>query len=141
MDKIHKILTYAIGLVAVISAFLWYQIAQNEMPVASDVDPFYVLTIIMLGLTVGVTVIASLLQLFSNPKQLKQAAVVLVLVGIVVFISYSLASDKEIVFLGETLSGSPEESKWVGTGLYATYITGVIAVLSIVLSPVTKLLK
>ncbi|MCK5782677.1 MAG: hypothetical protein KAH10_08800 [Flavobacteriales bacterium] len=141
MDKIHKILTYAIGVVAVISAYMWVTLASNETPVASDVDSFYALTVIMLTITVGVTVIAALLQLVSNPKQLKQAAIVLVLVGVVVFISYSLASDKAIVFLGQTLSGSPAESKWVGTGLYATYITGVIAVLSIVLSPVTKLLK
>ena len=120
---------------------MWVTLASNETPVASDVDSFYALTVIMLTITVGVTVIAALLQLVSNPKQLKQAAIVLVLVGVVVFISYSLASDKAIVFLGQTLSGSPAESKWVGTGLYATYITGVIAVLSIVLSPVTKLLK
>jgi len=140
MDKVQKILTYAIGLIAVVSAYLWYSLSSLENPAASDVDAFYTLTIIILSITVGVTIIASLLQLFSDMKQLKQALVVLVIVGIVVFASYSLAGDEVVTFLGQALS-TAEESKWVGTGLYATYIAGAGAILSIVLSPVIKLIK
>lgn len=141
MDKIQKISPWLIGLVAVFSAFLWWRLASEEMPVASDVDTFYSLTVVMLVAIIGITLIFSLLQLLTDLNSLKQALIVIVLMGIVIGISYNFASDKAITFLGESLSKSPEESKWVGTGLYATYITGALAILSIVLSPVIKLLK
>jgi len=142
MDKIQKISPWLIGLVAAFSALLWWQLASEDMPVASDVDAFYSLTIVMLVLVVGITLLFSLFQLFTDLKQLKSAVVILVLMAAVVGISYSLASDTAIFSgVGEALSKSPEESKWVGTGMYATYIAGILAILSIVLSPVIKLLK
>ncbi|MEN8137735.1 MAG: hypothetical protein ABFR62_04815 [Bacteroidota bacterium] len=141
MDKVQKILTYVIALIAVISAYLWWSLAGQEDPVASDVDSFYSLTVIMLAATVGITIVASLLQLFTDGKKLKQALIVLVLFGAIVGVSYGLASDEEVVFLGETLTKSPQESKMVGTGMYTTYITGILAILSIVLSPVIKFIK
>lgn len=141
MDKIQKISPWLIGVVAVLSAFLWWKLASEEMPVASDVDAFYSLTVVMLAAIIGITVIFSLIQLLTDLNSLKQALIVVVLMGIVIGISYNFASDKAITFLGEALSKSPEESKWVGTGLYATYITGTLAILSIVFSPVIKLLK
>jgi len=141
MDKVQKILTWVIAVVAAISVYLWWALASEENPMASDVNPFYALTAIMLGAAVGITLIASLLQLFSDFSKLKQAAIVFAIIAVIGFVSYSLASDEPIVFLGETLSKSPAESKWVGTGMYATYITGGLAILSIVFSPVVKLLK
>lgn len=141
MDKVQKILTYVIALVALVSVYFWWSLASQEDPMASDVDAFYALTGIMLGVTVGITILAALMQLFTDISKLKQAAVVFVIIAVIGFISYSLASDEAITFLGETLSKSPEESKWVGTGMYATYITGALAILSIVLSPVVKFLK
>lgn len=141
MDKIQKISPWLIGVVAVFSAFLWWKLASEEMPVASDVDAFYSLTVVMLAAIVGITIIFSLIQLLTDLKSLKQALIVIVLMGIVIGISYNLATDKAITFLGESLSKSPAESKWVGTGLYTTYITGSLAILSIVFSPVIKRLK
>jgi len=140
MDKIQKISPWLIGLVAVISAYMWWNLASQDMPVASDVDSFYSLTIIMLVLVVGITLLFSLFQLITDLKAMKQALIWLVLAAIIVGVSYSLASDKAITFLGVQL-GSAEESKMVGTGLYATYITGSLAILSIVFSPIIKLIK
>jgi|LGVD01.1.fsa_nt_gb MFS family permease len=141
MDKIQKISPWLIGLIAVISAYLWWSLASEDLPVAADVDAFYSLTVIMLVATVGITILFALFQLLTDFKKLKQALMVVVLMAIVVGISYSLASDAAITFLGESVSGSPEESKMVGTGMYTTYITGALAILSIVLSPVIKLIK
>ncbi len=142
MEKIQKISPWLIGLVSVFSAYLWWNLASNDMPVASDVDAFYSLTVVMLVAIVGITLLFSLYQLFTDLKALKQALIVIVLMAIVIGVSYGFASDKAVVSgIGEALSQSAAESKWVGTGLYATYITGALAILSIVLSPVTKLLK
>jgi len=142
MDKIQKISPWLIGVVALFSAFLWWQLASEEMPVASDVDAFYSLTVVMLAAIVGITLIFSLIQLFTDLKALKQALIVIVLMAIVVGISYSFATDTAVVSgIGEALSSSATESKLVGTGMYATYITGALAILSIVFSPVIKLLK
>jgi len=142
MDKIQKISPWLIGLVAAFSAFLWWKLASQDMPVASDVDAFYTLTIVMLVAIVGITLIFSLFQLFTDLKALKQALIVIVLMAIVVGISYTLAADTAVVSgIGEALSSSATESKMVGTGLYATYVTGALAILAIILSPVIKLLK
>ncbi len=140
MDKIQKISPWLIGVIAIFSAFLWWKLASEEMPVASDVDAFYSLTVVMLAAIVGITLLFSLLQLITDLKAMKQALLWVVLMAIVIGVSYSLASDKAITFLGVEL-GSALESKYVGTGLYATYITGALAILSIVFSPVIKLLK
>jgi hypothetical protein len=94
----------------------------------------------MLVLVVGITILFSLFQLLTDMKAMKSALIWVVLAAIVIGVSYNLASDKAITFLGETL-GSAADSKWVGTGLYATYITGSLAVLSIVFSPIIKLVK
>ena len=140
MDKIQKISPWLIGVVAVVSAYMWWNLASQDMPVASDVDSFYSLTIVMLALVVGVTLLFSLFQLLTDLKAMKQALIWIVLAAIVIGISYNLASDKAITFLGVQL-GSAEESKMVGTGLYATYITGTLAILSIVFSPIIKIIK
>ena len=140
MDKIQKISPWLIGLIALISAYMWWNLASQDMPVASDVDSFYSLTIVMLVLVVGITLLFSLFQLLTDLQALKQAMIWIVLAGVVVGVSYYLASDEAVTFLGVTL-GSATDSKMVGTGLYATYITGALAILSIVLSPVIKLLK
>ena len=141
MDKIQKISTYVVALIAIVASYLWYAIASIEDPIASDVDAFYLLTEIMLAAVVGITVVASLIGLFTDMKKLVSAVVVLVIVAIVWGVSYyMLASDDVVTFLGQQLA-TAEEGRMVGAGLFATYITGAIAILSIVLSPVIKLMK
>ena len=140
MEKIQKISPWLIGVIAAFSAFLWWKLASEEMPVASDVDAFYSLTVIMLVAIVVITLLFSLFQLLTDVSAMKQALIWVVLAVVIVGISYSLASDNAVTFLGVQL-GSAEESKMVGTGLYATYITGALAILSIVFSPVIKLIK
>lgn len=141
MDNIQKKLTYAIGVIAVISGILWVSLTNIETPQASDVNALYVLTGIMLFIAVATTVVTSMIQLFSDKKQLKQAGIVLGLVVLVAVISYVLASDEVVVFLGVALSTSIE-SKLVGMGLFATYIAGTVAILSIIAAPlVIKLIK
>ena len=140
MEKIQKISPWLIGVVALFSAILWWNLASQDAPKASDVDAFYSLTVVMLVAIVAITLIFSLLQLLTDVKALKQALIWVVLAVIVVGISYSMASDKAVTFLGVTL-GSATDSKMVGTGLYATYITGSLAVLSIVFSPIIKIIK
>ncbi|OQY12319.1 MAG: hypothetical protein B6I31_03400, partial [Desulfobacteraceae bacterium 4572_19] len=107
MDKIQKISPWLIGVVAVVSAYMWWNLASQDMPVASDVDSFYSLTIVMLALVVGVTLLFSLFQLLTDLKAMKQALIWIVLAAIVIGISYNLASDKAITFLGVQL-GSAE---------------------------------
>jgi len=70
MDKIQKISPWLIGVVALFSAILWWNLASQESPVASDVDAFYSLTIVMLVAIVAITLIFSLLQLLSDIKAL-----------------------------------------------------------------------
>jgi hypothetical protein len=140
MEKVQKILTYLIFVVAAVAAYFWVSLAMNEEAGADDVSSFYILTAVMLGVAVGVTLLSTLIQMLTNVKQLKQALVALVIFGVIGGISYSLASNAEMVWLGETIASSTE-SKVVGTGMYATYIIGAIAILSIVLAPVFKLIR
>jgi MFS superfamily sulfate permease-like transporter len=76
----------------------------------------------------------------------KKGLIALAFLGAVALISYLLASDQIPQFIGVqkfindgTLT--PQVAKLVDTGLYATYILLGLAVLSIILAPVTRLFK
>jgi len=98
----------------------------------------YVMAILTAILSVGF----SIFNMIMNPKGLKQG--LLVLVGIVILFgaAYLLASNELLSI--ETYEGTGNEPftlKWTGTGLYATYILAVGAVLSILYSEIAKYFK
>lgn len=96
--------------------------------------------------TAAAAVLFALYQMATDWNSAKGALMGVGFVVIVVVIAYLLSSSELPKFPGvqkfidnETLT--PSVSKWVDTGLYTTYFLLGIAVLSLAMGPVQKLLK
>ena len=97
---------------------------------------------ILVILTAGLTIIFPIIHLISNPKSAKQVLFVFLGVAILIFIAYSLASNEVLEIPGYTGKGNvPGTLKFVGTGLFLTYILAGLATLSILYSEISKYFK
>lgn len=86
---------------------------------------------ILFLLAAAISVVAGLINVFSEKTKAIKALVVLAVFGIVVLISYFLSSDQLLHMPAYTGDGNePGTIKWVGTGLIATYILIAVAILS-----------
>ena len=106
----------------------------------SLVSPLILIAQITFILTVAATLIFSLRALFANTEKLKKA---LIFIGIFIFfigVAYISSNGVETPLKdGDFLSESG--SRWVETGIRTFYILSIIAVLSMVLSSVKRLIK
>tara|TARA_A100000164_G_C21705707_1_gene675728 strand:- start:364 stop:810 length:447 start_codon:yes stop_codon:yes gene_type:complete len=106
----------------------------------SVVSPLILIAQITFILTVAATLIFSLRALFANTEKLKKA---LIFIGIFIFVigvAYISSNGVETPLKdGKFLSESG--SRWVETGIRTFYILSIIAVLSMVLSSVKRLIK
>ena len=106
----------------------------------SVVSPLILIAQITFILTVAATLIFSLRALFANTEKLKKA---LIFIGIFIFVigvAYISSNGVETPLKdGNFLSESG--SRWVETGIRTFYILSIIAVLSMVLSSVKRLIK
>ena len=106
----------------------------------SVVSPLILIAQITFISTVAATLIFSLRALFANTEKLKKA---LIFIGIFIFIigvAYISSNGVETPLKdGKFLTKSG--SRWVETGIRTFYILSIIAVLSMVLSSVKRLIK
>ena len=130
MQKIVKIALVVLGLV---SAVLWYLLPSSDMPVAEAADSgamnaMFIITYLLLG----IAVVFTLKNLFSNPQGLKKTLFVVGGFLLVVVISYVLASGTDVA--PEYMEMSDESTvKKIGMGLNVFFILTIIAVLSLII--------
>lgn len=147
--KIQNIIKIVSAIIGVLAAFFLLRIigaGDEEIKMAAamgdfgSVSPLVELARIVLFITIGVTLVFSLLGLFSDRAKLKKAAISVGLFLAVILISYALSDGVETPLKdGEALSASG--SKWVGTGIRAFYILSVIAIGLMLFSGLTKIIK
>jgi len=99
-----------------------------------------VLTYILLGATSILAIGFPLKQLISNPKKAKEIGMALGGLFVIYIIATLLATD-EVTEHYEKFGVTATLSKQVGTGLFLFYILGAGAILSVVYSEVSKMLK
>ena len=93
-------------------------------------------------LTVALTLIFALVNIFTNPGGAKKALISIVGIGVLIVIAYFLASDQVLDIPGyEGTGNNPSTLKWVGTGLITTYILAGIAFLAILYVEITRIFK
>lgn len=152
MDKIGKIVTILLWALLIISAILVVSLVANINEV-NDQDPAMLswinanlVWVYILGITgAGLAVISGLLHTLGNKDAAKEGIISLVFLAAVVVVAYVLASPEIPRFIGvdkfiaDGLTG--QTMKLVDTGLIATYILFAIAVLSIILGPVFRLVR
>jgi hypothetical protein len=140
MQKIVKIALIAIGL---IGAILWFLLPERDMPAdeaaqSGAMNAMFIITYILLGVAVVVSLLFTLKNLFSNPQGLKKTLFVVGGLILVVIISYVLASGTDVD--PEFLAMSDEGTvKNIGMGLNVFFILTIIAVGSLIVPAVKNM--
>ena len=140
MQKIVKIALIAIGL---IGAILWFLLPERDMPAdeaaqSGAMNAMFIITYILLGVAVVVSLLFTLKNLFSNPQGLKKTLFVVGGLILVVVISYVLASGTDVD--PEFLAMSDEGTvKNIGMGLNVFFILTIIAVGSLIVPAVKNM--
>ncbi|MFT6796759.1 MAG: hypothetical protein ACJART_001903 [Maribacter sp.] len=140
MQKIVKIALIAIGL---IGAVLWFMLPERDMPAAEAaqsgaMNAMFIITYILLGVAVVVSVLFTLKNLFSNPQGLKKTLFVVGGFVLVVIISYVLSSGTDVA--PEFMAMSDEGTvKNIGMGLNVFFILTIIAVASLIIPAVKNM--
>jgi len=150
MEKIGKRISIILWALIIVSAVLIISLVANVNDV-NDSDPamlswinaniIWVYVLLIIG--AGCAILFGLFNTLTNKQAAKSSLISLVFMGAVGVIAYVLASPEIPQFIGidkfiaEGLTGNTV--KLVDTGLHATYILLAIAVISIVLGPVIRL--
>ncbi|NQU32805.1 MAG: hypothetical protein HQ521_06180 [Bacteroidetes bacterium] len=151
MSKTGKIVTILLWVLLIVSSVLvislMVNISENDADptMGSWINTNIVWAYILIAIGAGAAIIAGLFHTFSDKKAAKGGIISLAFLGGVALVSYLLASPEMPQFVGVTKfineGLTTQTVKMVDAGLYATYILLGIALLSIVLAPVTRLFK
>ena len=139
----QKILKIALIVIGVIGAVLWFMLPPKEMPVAEAAESgamnaMFIITYLLLGIAVVVSLVFTLKNLFSNPQGLKKTLFVVGGFLLVVIISYVLASGTDVD--PEFMAMSDEGTiKKIGMGLNVFFILTIIAVVALIIPSVKNM--
>ncbi len=138
MNKIVKIVLVVLG---ALSAILWYQLPSRDVPASEAVgsgamNMMFLITYILLGFAVLVSLVFTLKNLFANPKSLKKTLMVIGGFVVVVLISYVLASGTDVSIeemAGRGIETSETTIRKIGTGLNMFLLLILIAIAAMVM--------
>ncbi len=144
MNKIVKIVLAVLGL---LSAILWYQLPSRDVPAAEAaqsgaMNMMFVITYLLLGIAVVVSLLFALINLFSNPKSLKKALMIIGGFLVVVAFAYVLADGTDIdldAMASRGITTTETTVKRIGTGLNLFFLLVIIAVGSMIFGGVKKM--
>lgn len=138
MNKIIKIVLVVLG---ALSAILWYQLPGRDVPASEAVESgamnfMFIITYLLLGFAVVVSLVFTLKNLFANPNSLKKTLMVIGGFIVVVLISYVLASGTDVSIeemAGRGIDTSETTIRRIGTGLNMFFLLVLIAIAAMVL--------
>ncbi len=138
MNKIIKIVLVVLG---ALSAILWYQLPGRDVPASEAVESgamnfMFIITYLLLGFAVVVSLVFTLKNLFANPNSLKKTLMVIGGFIVVVLISYVLASGTDVSIeemAGRGIDTSETTIKRIGTGLNMFFLLVLIAIAAMVM--------
>lgn len=144
MNKIVKIVLVVLG---VLSAVLWYQLPGRDVPASVAVGSaamnfMFIITYVLLGIAVAVSLIFTIKSLFANPKSLKKTLMVIGGFVLVVIFSYVLASGTDVSIeemANRGIATSETTIRRIGTGLNMFFLLVLIAVVAMALGAFKKM--
>lgn len=150
--KLDKVLNIVLWVLLAVSAVLivsmMTNISENEADptMGAWINTNLTWSYILLGIGAVIALGFALLHTFTDKEAAKKGLLALVFAGVVLGISYTLASDAIPEFYGaqrfvDTGILDNSVSKWIGTTLYATYILMILSVLAIAVSSVVRIFK
>ena len=146
MQKISTIVLYVLVAISVILAGMFYFSGNvtEDTGLLTDNEPVFTALnlswayVLFFGAVV-ITLIFSLVYIVTHPKALKGTLISLAVGAVLVLIAYLLASTEPVP--GRGADATLSELKWVGTGLYVTYILGGLAIGGIIVSEIYRALS
>jgi len=147
MSKIQKtaltILWILAGLSVIIAGLYYLGGSVNEVSGEKRFTSIALVWALILFIIAGLTTLLfSFVNVFSNPKALKNFLIILGIAVVLGLVSYLMASSAPIQSLNDVnLEPSANTLRWVGTGLNATYILAIIAFFGIIASEVLRAFK
>jgi len=152
MNKTGKYVSIFMWVLVIITAILAISLIANLSDNEADpvmnswVSTNLTWTYILMIFSVVVLVGFALYQMATDFQTAKKGLMAMAFMGIVVLISYMMASDAMPTFFGaqkfiDDGTVTPSVMKWVDTGLIATYIVFGISVVSILYASVSRLIK
>lgn len=150
--KFAKITTIMLWVFLGITVFLVISLLSNLNENVSDpsmdtwVNANLYWAYILFFISIGAALVLEAINTAGDKKAAKSALIAIVFLGAVVGLSYMFSDSSIPVFYGvekfvESGDLTPNVSKWIGTGLIATYILSGLAVLGIVWSSISSILK
>ncbi|UCD60084.1 MAG: hypothetical protein JSV59_09325 [Flavobacteriaceae bacterium] len=144
MNKIVKIVLVVLG---VLSAVLWYQLPGRDVPASVAVGSaamnfMFIITYLLLGIAVAVSLIFTIKSLFANPKSLKKTLMVIGGFVLVVIFSYVLASGTDVSIeemANRGIATSETTIRRIGTGLNMFFLLVLIAIVAMALGAFKKM--
>ncbi len=149
--KFTKVLTIILWVILAISAVLVVSLMVN---IGEDTDPVMnswinnniIWTYILLVVGAGIALLSGVFHMISDIGAAKKGLLSLGFIIVIAVVSYALASDAIPQFIGVDKfiadgSLTPGIAKMVDAGLIATYLLFGIAVLSVVWSSISNVLK
>ena len=144
MYKIVKIVLAVLGLIGVI---LWFQLPSTDVPAteaigSASMNFMFIITYLLLGLAILISLVFSLVNLFSNPQSLKKTLFVIGGFLLVMAISYGLATGTDVSIeemAGRGIQTSETTIKRIGMGLNMFFILTIIAVAAMIWGGVRKM--
>ena len=94
---------------------------------------------ILIGVAILAAILMPLIQSFSNPRALLGALVGVVAIAVLFFIGYSIAGNEVVPLYIKNNVTSAVTSKMIGGALITMYILILLALVSIVVTEITKI--
>ncbi len=148
-SKILTIITAIIGLIGVFFLIRIIMVGDEAVETSADVqsgivDPFITFSYVLLIITTIITLLLSVVNLIKNPQALKKTLMSLAVLGVLLIISYFMASDAAVTDgVGKVLKdgAAGATSKWVSALINFSAILGVIGLGAIGAGFVKSLVK
>jgi len=135
LAKLTSLFLYGLLGISGVLGVLFYTNSINEEPLIYIAYLFVIIGAIF-------SIAFPIYQLISNPKGALNTLIGLVILGIIVIIAYSMASDQVMHIIGyEGTDNNPSTLKTVGTGLITTYILFFLSLASIVITEIYNTVK
>ncbi|MDO3695426.1 hypothetical protein QVZ41_11305 [Wenyingzhuangia sp. chi5] len=144
-SKLSKILTAIIFVIAVIAAVLFINVfIAEEDELYSKVNPLVEFSAWLLYITLAITLIFSVVNIFKHPEEIKKIVINLAILAAVYFVAYLTASDAAVLNVqGQVLKGGDagSVSKLISTIINFSVYLGVIAIAAVGLGTVKTAIK
>jgi len=141
LHKILKIVALILALIGIVFLAIILVKGDDVVKVTGEgLDGYMYIAYIMFAITLVITLLFSITQIFMHKEALKKTLLSTGLFLLIFIISYVLASGEAVSKAGvEVVSESG--SKWVDTGLRMFYILAIFAIGTMVYSGIRKLIK